>query len=108
MESTWRAAFDKLEPETFIIITGSELAAAGEAGGSATDAPDPGKASLAVLTAIDKATLHLAPIQRQLMRRSLTTDTQFAAGILPLLAMWQNVSSFAESKLGEQMRQLMP
>src|SRR5438874_10203373 len=41
------------------------------------------------------------------MTRALTPDAQVAAGFPPLAAVWQN-ASFAKSKLGEQMRQLMP
>jgi hypothetical protein len=41
------------------------------------------------------------------MTRALIPDAQVAAGFPPLAAVWQNASS-AKSKLGEQMRQLMP
>jgi hypothetical protein len=41
------------------------------------------------------------------MTRALIPNAQITASILPLATMRQNASSFAESKLGEQMSQLM-
>jgi len=59
-----RATFDKLEPETFIVIASRKLSAAGETGGGAADAAHPQKIALAFLATIDEATPQLAPGQR--------------------------------------------
>ncbi len=59
-----RATFDKLESETFIVITPRKLSAAGETGGGAADAAHPRKVALAFLATIDEGTPQLAPDQR--------------------------------------------
>jgi len=59
-----RATFDKLEPETFIVISSRKLSAASETGGRAADGAHPRKIALAFLATIDEGTPQLAPDQR--------------------------------------------
>jgi hypothetical protein len=85
-------AFDKPEPETFIVITSRKHSATVQAGGGAAKPVHPRKVALTVRAPVNESTTQSTPDQRQSMTGALASNSKVATGSAPFPSVRENLS----------------